>query len=637
MRRLRLLLVLFVISIPCQSVTIVKNVGHGDCYVVISDGRIIVIDAGPMTSTEGLVSLLRQEYFHYDRIVITHVHSDHAGGLIPAGQYARQTGSQLSTDMLVSNHGEHDLGLVVHEARLKTLLSSLREVPIVGMDDPALAKLSFADENISIEGIALGKGRRPRNENLSSLVLKVTEIRDGERRAVLFLGDIEKSQQAELLSRADAKEVFRDVRAITLPHHGRQTTLARNFLKEAREFTGEGLVLLHSDRLPLDDHFRRKAEGLGMTVKSTVDAAGQDVYLDLFGQGKTFHVVKDSMTNLADIVASEESRLLMESGFTMDEVVEAVGRFSNRSPAKPLPANTVISWPTTAWIGKEVEQRRAEFAREVDRLIGQLRSRDAIESADAERTLTERRSKMNSEQAGRFDSTLQEVTERRAQERFNEETERLLVQLESKDVAESLKAENELEARRPKLSREQTGRLDAFLQDFSRDTESLIRQLQSFDITEATRAEEALALRRGRLNQEQLDLITRLSQETAARYQLEKEITQGLQNGWRVESNPNIDDSKIFLYRRGSLRYVIREIDYETWEVHQPGRGGRFGLATYGRTVGRIGRPAEVEVTERYLCEYCGKEAVGYCHIRNKYVCDEDRYFTKDGVYWRCP
>src|SRR5258706_16069023 len=54
--RLFLFFVLLLIPTHAFSITIIKKVGHGDCYVVISDGRVVVIDVGPRSSN-GLVSL----------------------------------------------------------------------------------------------------------------------------------------------------------------------------------------------------------------------------------------------------------------------------------------------------------------------------------------------------------------------------------------------------------------------------------------------------------------------------------------------------------------------------------------------------------------------------------------------------
>ena len=637
-----LLLALLMISVPCRSVTIMKNVGHGDCYAVISDGRMIIIDAGPATSSEGLVSFLRHSYPHFDRIVITHVHSDHVGGLITAGQYARQSGSALSVDKLVSNHGEHDINVVLHEQTLKTLMSDLRAQPLVAIDDPASGTLAFADENIEVEQIVLSKPRGSKGENPSSLILKVTELRDGERRAVLFLGDIEKSQQAALLSRPDIKDVFRDVRAITLPHHGRPATLTRNFIKDVRKIAGPELILLHSDRLPLERGIAADAAKVGLIVKSTAVESGPSIVVDLFGKGKTFHVVKDPMTSLTALVAAEESNLIAENTGTVEEVVDAVTKFTRRSAEIALPPDTVISWPSRTWLQTEIAGRRAELSRETDHLLVQLQSSDAKESAAAESALASRRPKMTADQASRFERTLADVMARRRAKIFNQETERLLAELGAKDVQVSVAAEKMLSERRANLSDEQLHRFEESLQGFQRESDALVLQMQSLDTKEAVDAEAALASRRTRLTKEQLVRVDALSKANASRRQMESEILRGIERGWRIEQNPNIDENKLLVFRRKSgddsdLRYVVKEVDYETWDVYRPGGLSEFGIATYGKKLGTIRRPADAEVVVRNLCEYCGRDSVGYCHMRNKYVCDDHRYFTRDGINWKCP
>jgi len=416
MRRMCLLLALLVIPAPCYSVTIMKNVGHSDCYVVISDGRIVVIDVGPTSSAEGLVALLRSGYFHYDRIVITHVHSDHASGLMTAGKYARQKGSLLSTGMLVSNHGEHDIDIVVRQSNLRDLLTSLRSQRVVAMDDQALAKLAFADENMAIEGFTLNKSGQSRNENASGLVLKVTEIRDGQRRATLFLGDIGKSEQSRLFAHPQAEGIFRDVRAVTLPHHGRSTTLNPDFFDSINKLAGPGVTLLHSDRKPLNRRVATKAAKAGLAVKSTADAAGGDVLVNLFENDKAFHVVEPGITDLAEIVTREKGSLIREGNLKAYEIVDAVSKFCNRPASDFLPPNTVISWPSDAWIRREIPRRREEFNRETEHLIASLQSLSVEESTAAEKTLAVRRSRLSQVHAERVDRLLQDVAARRRTE-----------------------------------------------------------------------------------------------------------------------------------------------------------------------------------------------------------------------------
>jgi beta-lactamase superfamily II metal-dependent hydrolase len=565
-----------------------KNVGHGDCYVVISDGRIVVIDVGPTSSADGLVAFLKGGYFHYDRIVITHVHSDHASGLMTAGEYARQKGSVLSAGMFVSNHGEHDVDVVIRESKLRALLASLRSQPVVAMDDQALAKLAFADENMAIEGFTLNKSKQSKSENASGLVLKVTEIRDGQRRATLFLGDIGKSEQARLFSRPDARDIFRDVGAVTLPHHGRSTTLHRDFFDCINALGERRITLLHSDRKPLNRRVATKAAEAGFTVKSTADAAGGDVLVNLFGSEKTFHVVESGTTDLAEIVAREEGNLTRSGRLRTDEVLDAVSRFCNRPPTDPLSANTVISWPSDAWILKEVAKERDEFNRETERLISQLQSTDARASAEAEKML---------------------------------------------------------DGRRPRLSQAQRDNVDKITQEaFDRETERLILQLQSLAVEESTAAERALAARRARLSQVQIERIDGLVHDATARRHMENEILEGLRSGWYTERNPNINNSRLFLYgskaeqeRSTGLRYVVEEGSDRIWEVHEVGPIDSIGISTPGRSVVRMKRPSETTVVDRRVCEYCGKTAYGLCTMRHKYVCESHRYFTQGTTRWRCP
>jgi len=540
------LAILLLIAAPCFPVTLMKNVGHGDCYVVISDGRVVVVDLGPASSAKGLVALLKMDYTHYDRVVVTHVHSDHVGGLVTAEQYARQIGAVLTADSFVSNRGAHDLDLVVRDSTLRQLKSSLKGRSIVGLRDDALTKLVLNDENIEVRGISLGDPEASGKENVSGLVVKVTEIRDGTRRATLFLGDIEQAQQAQLFASREAEDVFREVRAVTLPHHGRAPTLAPDFCSEVKRLAGSEVVLLHSDATALDPQVAQQAKEAGLRVKSTAATAtkGAEVLVNLFADS-TYHMVGKTPAKLAAVAKSRKASLVSGGEYTAQEVVEAVSNYCRRPPTELLRPGTVISLPSDAWVRGHIKDRR---------------------------------------------------------------------------------------------------------QAFDRETETLISQLRSSDKGQVVRADQALARRFRKLSQEQKTRIGELRPGAVERWELqdaspvEREIRMGLKQGWVVKRNLNLDQSKLFVYagkggkgRSYKLRYLVRETGDGTWRIHTPGRRNGRGIAAYGKPVGVMRSPNGVNVIDRTVCEYCGKEAVGWCHMREKDVCEEHRYFTQDGVSWRCP
>ncbi len=373
---------------PCLSVIVMYDVGHGDCYAVISDGRVVIVDVGPMSNVSGIVSLLQTHYAHFDRIVVTHVHADHVGGFLTAASYARMSGAWITTDMLVSNHGSHDLDLVINESHLPTLLKTLRTQRIVAADDGMLDALALDDSNMELRGFALptaGKG-----ENTSGLILKVTEIRDGHsRRAVLFLGDIEEPQQAELFRRP---ELFRDVGAVTLPHHGRPSHLRPDFFDEVKRLAGGKVTILHSDDRPLATHVSEWNARSHLKIVSTAspDCKDQGTPIDLFPR-KTYYQVGPDPEELSDIAKVAMRPSMAESGHTLEDVTNAVAAFTNRNSRIPLPPRTVLSLPSNEWVTKEIPKLSEAAKQQTDVLIDRLASGHLEDALRAERELLSNR------------------------------------------------------------------------------------------------------------------------------------------------------------------------------------------------------------------------------------------------------
>jgi len=407
----KILLSLFVLALctsQARSVTVVKAVGHGDCYAVIADGRVVVIDAGPGNSA-GLLTFLKSGYLHYDRIIITHVHSDHAGGLISVARFAQEEESPFTADAFVSNHGEHDLDLIIKEANISSLLKSMRgRKPVAVLTEEGLNSLALNDPHLRVEAIQL-QIPVSGNENQSGLIVKVTEIREGESRATLFLGDIEASRQRALFSDPRAAKVFENVRAVTLPHHGRKATLAPEFFRELKRLAGNQVTILHSDQTALDPEVRNWAQVEGVKVVSTTDSKGlpHDLQVNLFSE-PNYYVVK-SPTTLRSLTAHRRAlEFKIPSGISNAELAAALSSFTGRSVDTPLSPGTTISVPTEGWIKMAAEETRRATVEENNNLITQLGSDNESVARRAATALSIRVSKLTSEQIDRMRSMIQD-------------------------------------------------------------------------------------------------------------------------------------------------------------------------------------------------------------------------------------
>jgi beta-lactamase superfamily II metal-dependent hydrolase len=391
---------ILVSPLTSKAVTIIKAVGHGDCYVVISDGRVVVIDAGPGNAA-ALVSFLKSGYLHYDRIIITHVHSDHVGGLVPAAKYALEAGSAFTTDLLVSNHGEHDLDLVIRESNIPPLLRAMRgQKRVAALTQEALTNLALDDPHLRVEAWSVSADTETQNENRTGLVVKVSEIRDGQSRATLFLGDIEAPQQRALFAHPQASQIFKNVRAVTLPHHGRKTTLLPEFFQKIKDAAGEGTIVLHSDSVPLDAEVKAWADDVAIRILSSAPprktAVPTDVHVNLFDE-PSYYVVSKQPTTISSLAARRAILPGKSHDISATELATALSNFTDRKTTEILPVGTTISVPTETWVKTYTDSLRQATREENRRLIEQLKAKDEKIVKDAVRTLTLRLPKLRTE------------------------------------------------------------------------------------------------------------------------------------------------------------------------------------------------------------------------------------------------
>ena len=177
------------------------DVGQGDAAIVECDGHYMLIDGGDTVAGEKVYNALEKNGIQkLDILAISHLHSDHIGGLTKALTYASSIKMTISnseaTDSKVFRDFEHQLG--INDATIR--------VPKVG------DKYSLGSAEVRVLDVS-------DVEDNDSLVLLITY----GKTTFLFTGDIGKNAQRRLVN-ADEKNY--DISLMKMPHHGGDTTIA---------------------------------------------------------------------------------------------------------------------------------------------------------------------------------------------------------------------------------------------------------------------------------------------------------------------------------------------------------------------------------------------------------------------------
>lgn len=172
----------------------VLDVGQGDAILVTDGPSSALVDTGPGEAV--VAALARNNVSHLDAVVLTHLHSDHAGGL---------------DDLLAVI--DVDLLVVPEETDVAELPDAV-PVEEVGYGD-VLHAGSFEMRVVSPLEPAGGEG------NEGSLELALTYERDGRSLTALLAADAEREETGAAVERGDVG----DVDLLKVGHHGSETSV----------------------------------------------------------------------------------------------------------------------------------------------------------------------------------------------------------------------------------------------------------------------------------------------------------------------------------------------------------------------------------------------------------------------------
>ena len=190
----------------------VLDIGQGDAILIRADGQSVLVDTGDIGQRDKLVALLKKENLTtIDKVIITHPHADHLGGM-PG---------------VLDNF---KIGKIYDSG--KTATTSLYKQYLTGVSKKGIpfeiavpgSEIVISKE-IKLRVFAPDKSMLvDENMNNSSIVAKLTF----NQFSMLLTGDVDKESEAVIL-KSYAKELKSNV--LKSAHHGSSSSSSPDFLK----------------------------------------------------------------------------------------------------------------------------------------------------------------------------------------------------------------------------------------------------------------------------------------------------------------------------------------------------------------------------------------------------------------------
>lgn len=186
------------------------DVGQGDCELIKTQNKTVLIDCGEKEYYADVIAYIKsQNIEHIDYVIVTHPHSDHAGGM------------SFILD-------EFDIGTVImpkiQESVIPTTSTYIR---LLNSIDNKNITVEYADAGKEytlddVQMIVLSPVRDYEDLNNYSVAVKFMH---GEN-SFLFTGDIEKEAENDILG--NGYDISADV--LKIAHHGSSTSSQKKFI-----------------------------------------------------------------------------------------------------------------------------------------------------------------------------------------------------------------------------------------------------------------------------------------------------------------------------------------------------------------------------------------------------------------------
>lgn len=190
------------------------DIGQGDCALLESDGKFMLIDGGPTKAGPSLVAYLKERgVTKLDYVLATHPHADHTGGLVDVLKEFK-VDKLIKTDAAFGNNTYYDFLAQIFAKNIDVV-----EPKVGNSFQFGTAKITFLAPNAEFY-----TRRKSDFEQLNNMSI-VVKVENGEN-SFLFTGDAEKISELEMIKGNNPLKA--DV--LKVGHHGAATSTSVEFV-----------------------------------------------------------------------------------------------------------------------------------------------------------------------------------------------------------------------------------------------------------------------------------------------------------------------------------------------------------------------------------------------------------------------